>query len=450
MTSAPTSIRISSVLEGRLGFATILFAALLIVYLPLEPAVLQGLGGSAYWLVRLLPDGIIAVGTIVAFVLDRSMPRKHRALLLGLAGVVLLLTAANYARGYAPNETVNALRVVVRYLPLGILVWRYSGLVPGARSMIVSALVTTTVLQVLAGVFDLIARIPNVFSPGSNGWQLLLLIDGTTGRYDRYGMLLAGSLILLLALARHHVRPWHIILGLAAVTLLMLSTSRQAMMALAIVALAFAFFPAVVREARVLSVVIAALAALMILSVPKTAVAAPPDDVPQPSASVQSPEQVPTSRGATAFSLDPNRNFRLYLTFVLMPWAATQEPLLGFGPGQQAATVPDARLSTFVEESRTDWGWVRRFTNDSNYASLVLQFGVVLPLALLLLVGVLVATALRSAWLGSSFALFAIGFAAAVAIAAALGPAFEIRTTSSVLWVSLFAALQVTVEGSNA
>jgi hypothetical protein len=148
------------------------------------------------------------------------------------------------------------------------------------------------------------------------------------------------------------------------------------------------------------------------------------------------------NKGSTQLSLDPNRNFRLYYNLQLAPWAAVTEPLLGFGPREQEAENPDPRLRQQVEDAGMDWEWARRFMNDSNYASLVIQFGIVAPLLFLTFIFFATARAARLAIRGGGgLARFAAINGAAVLIAAFFGPAFEIRMVSIILWISLLATV---------
>ena len=80
--------------------------------------------------------------------------------------------------------------------------------------------------------------------------------------------------------------------------------------------------------------------------------------------------------------------------------------------------------------------------NDSNYASLVIQFGLIAPVLFVLfaasLLGIVGRAALRRA---DGFARFAFVFGVAVLAAAWFGPAFEIRTVSIIFWVALMTAI---------
>jgi hypothetical protein len=149
----------------------------------------------------------------------------------------------------------------------------------------------------------------------------------------------------------------------------------------------------------------------------------------------------PLTKGGVDLSLDPNRNFRLFYNLEIAPWAAVTEPLIGFGPRQQVAEQPDPRLAARFEDAGMGWSWARQFTNDSNYASLVVQFGIVAPAMLLGLILLTVTHLAAAARAGEGFALFALTNAAAVLVAAWFGPALEIRTVSIIFWVALMAAV---------
>jgi hypothetical protein len=78
--------------------------------------------------------------------------------------------------------------------------------------------------------------------------------------------------------------------------------------------------------------------------------------------------------------------------------------------------------------------------NDSNYTSLVLQFGLVLPMLFGALMAGLALRLLRFTLRGppSPWITFALAYTAVTVVAAGFGPSFEIRTVSLLLWVGLF------------
>jgi hypothetical protein len=219
-----------------------------------------------------------------------------------------------------------------------------------------------------------------------------------------------------------------------------------------------AALPGVVSRLRVLSIVLALSAVVMVaitpsaLSVvnaggdPPTSQATTPrassSVTATPGATAASATPKPVEKGGTSISADPRRNFRLYLLVAVLPWAATQEPLLGFGPGEQVAANPDPRLAEFVGRSGLKWSQIVPYMNDSQYASLVIQFGVLITGAFLALLLSCLAGVARAA-VRSTEALprFAALFGLVALVAAALGPFFETRTDSIVLWVPLLVAL---------
>ena len=151
------------------------------------------------------------------------------------------------------------------------------------------------------------------------------------------------------------------------------------------------------------------------------------------------------SRRRRILSLDPNRNFRLFYNLRVAPWAATVEPILGFGPRQQVAVDTDPRLAAMFEDAGMPWSWARNFTNDSNYATLIIQFGIIATvLFLTFLVGSALVVTRAELIRATTTARFAVAFAAATMAAAWFGPALEIRSMSIVLWVGLLAAVAAT------
>jgi hypothetical protein len=433
------------------------YAVALIVYLTLEPALISGLPAPAYWVVRLLPDGLVAALAMAVVVWgDRTARSVPVRLLWGLAGVCLVLVAANLARGESVIDSVNAIRVVVRHLALGLLVWWAVGSQASIGPLILRAVLIAGLIQVVIAAAQIVARAVSLIGSATPFDPVhLMFIDGTLGRYDRLGLLLMSVAIAVVA-SRERMSRNRVGVLAACMVLLYLTTSRQAMVGLMVAGAVLAVFPRVELQRRAAGLALAGLSVLFVLGTPGQLPPVPSDDPdavgPGPAASVRPglPRPNPGSKGSTQLSLDPNRNFRLYYNLQLAPWAAITEPLVGFGPREQESEQPDPRLRAQVESAGMDWSWARRFMNDSNYASLIIQFGIIAPVLFLLLL--LVATgraAVAATRDGGGFARFAAINAVAVLVAAFFGPAFEIRMVSIILWISLLAAL-ATLQRSSA
>lgn len=424
---APTS--------GRALFAVYL-AAGLILYLPLEVALLSVLPPGLYWPLRLLPDALIAVLAASAIV-DGALARSARVALLSLGAICGGVLIANVLRGFDWVDGVNALRVLVRYLVLGILLWGYGSALRGVGRLLLGALLVSGAIQIGAGLLGI--GVDVLTAPSFTRFEALFLEDGTTGRYDRFGLFMA--IVVLTAVAVSQVRQhWSLlVVGGLALLLLAFSTSRQAMVALAIGALVVAVMPRLHRRVRVMAAVAALVAITMPLYSPAFAVAPSLGEEGPAAPGIGRPI---ASRGSTSVSTDPNKNFRLFLSIDLAPWAAGQEPLLGFGPRQHVSEAPDLRLQQYVRAAGTTWDWARRFTNDSNYASMVIQFGPLLTGAMVALLGGLLAVVLPRAWVsGHPIPVLATACTVAIGAAAFLGPALEMRVTSLVLWIVLMTAV---------
>ncbi|MBI2775668.1 MAG: O-antigen ligase family protein [Chloroflexi bacterium] len=420
----------------------------LILYLPIEPSILAILPPSWYWGFRLAPDALIAtVAATVILTELRSLSLQGRFLLL-IAAVSGIVVAMDASRGFAPADTVNALRVVLRYPILGLAIWRYADRLPWLRSRLLLALLVAGAVELASGVVEVSVRL---LTPSLLGFDRLWLIDGTTGRYDRFGFSMAALVVVVILRSRDRFDRRLLLVIVGAFALLALTTSRQAMLALAVAALALAVGRFSWRR-RLSLVAISATLLLMTVLVPSAIPTAqtpstPPSDSGLPRKYGE--DGVPpgtviitTYKGATEFSIDPNRNFRLFLNAVLMPWAAYKEPVLGFGPQQHVNPLADSRLRTFVTSAGMDWKYATNFIGDSNYASLVIQFGLLIPAALVLGLLYLIWSAFRTARRPGWRPLQLLGFSLGVAfmVAAVFGPIFEQRLSSSVLWISLFGA----------
>jgi hypothetical protein len=418
-------------------------ALALLVYLPLEAWFLAGLPPALYWFVRLLPDAIIVTCAIVVVALGdpraRSIPVR---ILWAVAAVAILVVAANTVRGLPIEDSLNAIRVLTRYLVLGLLVWWAADRRAGIGAIVVAAVMLGGAIQLLVATAQVASRLA---TSGGDATTLLFL-DGTFGRYDRFGLFMVAVIVAIVATS-DRIRLWRLAFIGACALLLYLSTSRQAMVGLGVGCTLLVIWPHLERPRRMLALATAMLAVFLLLTSPSGW--APPAFKPEPGSAgaegggVRGPSR--PIKDAVQLTTDPNRNFRLFYNLELAPWAAATEPLLGFGPRQQVAERPDPRLVARVEAAGMDWQWARNFTNDSNYASMILQFGAIAPALFLLLLTSVIAAVARSAWRRPDpTARFAVAFAGATMVTAFFGPAFEIRTVSIILWVSLMAALAAT------
>jgi hypothetical protein len=342
---------------------------------------------------------------------------------------------------------LNAIRLVIRYLVLGLLVWWALLGRTGVGTLVLRAVFAAGLVQVVIATIQIVTRIlpsggnSTAFDPSS-----LLFIDGTLGRYDRLGLLLMTVVIALMATSELAGRRRYAFIAVCMV-LLYLTTSRQAMIGLALAGGLLVVFPGVDRRRRALAFGLAAISVLLVFAIPTRPPPVTSQDPDPDTGAIQapaptSPSAPSTGKGEVKLSVDPNLNFRLFYNLTLAPWAAATEPLLGFGPLQQVADQPDPRLLARFEAAGMPWSWARLFTNDSNYASLVVQFGIIAPsLFLLLILAVSARVALKARQPGGAFARFAVLNAVAVLVAAWFGPAFEIRMIAIIFWVALMAAI---------
>jgi len=419
---------------------TVLLAVALIVYLPLEPSLIGGLPGAWYWVARLMPDGLVALLALAVVLFGDRRARTVPIRLLWIIGAVAgILVVANAARGFSVVDSINAIRVDTRYLVLGLLVWWAVDGTDGSGPIILAAVFVAGGLEIAAGAFQILLRIPAVLSGSAAAApSSFFFLSGTVGRYDRFGLSMMSVVIAIVATGEP-LRRRAIALLAVCLFLLYLSTARQAMVGLFLAGLLLVILPATVARRRMLGGALAVLGVALILATPSVIPAPPASSDPDATGSV---EGVQLEKGSIEVSAAPTRNFRLFYNLDVLPWAAATRPLLGFGPGQQVAAHPDPVLQSYVEKAGIRWDWARRFMNDSNYASLVIQFGLIAPVLFVLfaasLLGIVGRAALRRA---DGFARFAFVFGVAVLAAAWFGPAFEIRTVSIIFWVALMTAI---------
>ena len=96
------------------------FSVALIVYLVLENAIWGWLTGPAYWSIRLLPDAFICA--LAALTLVHAFRAPVDA---GVAAAVVRRRPGDRGldtiRGHSPVDSINAVRLVLRYVVLGIV-----------------------------------------------------------------------------------------------------------------------------------------------------------------------------------------------------------------------------------------------------------------------------------------------------------------------------------------
>ena len=207
------------------------FALALLLYLPVENLLLARLAPIPYWTLRLLPDALIALLALAVVVIgDRRAHTTPVRILWLVTAISLALVGANVLRGIAPSESNNAIRVLVRYLVLGLLVWWALDGRPSLGPRIVCGGIRS-----VASSRSPSSRYETLYRLGetSADTSALLFLDGTLGRYDRFGLFMMTVIVALVA-TTSRLRLWRILLFVACAALLYLSTSRQAIVALGV------------------------------------------------------------------------------------------------------------------------------------------------------------------------------------------------------------------------
>jgi len=461
--AAPLSGLSTCYATSRLAAASLLLGIVLLIYLPFENAVLSVLPAPLFWPFRLAPDGIIAA-LALGGILERR-DRNETQSLLALSGVVVCALVIIYGfAGVGATDTVNATRVVLRYPILALLIWRYARYWPGYEQDLLAALVTFVLLTIATGIVEVGLALVTQH-------RLVVPLAGATGRYDRFGLISMAAVIILSAAVLPRHRTAGVGALIAASLLLFASTSRQAVAGTAVGLLVLSLAPLVIPRLGTGSrasptgahrpagrdpiaprmsaaavgfggvTVLLVVLSLIPLGTPSPTVIVSGSSAPEPVASSgPTPTSAARSNGGAragfSLSLDPNRNFRLFYNIVVVPEAVREKPLFGFGPRALDPTDPDPAMRRLIESHGMAWSWASRYVDDSNYASLIVKFGLpatgVFVLAILLVLraaispGTTASAALRRVVVGTGIAILAVAW---------LGPAFELRPLSAAFWI---------------
>jgi len=355
-------------------------------YLAVEELILNYLPDVLYAPARLGPEVLLLVGAVSAL-LQTGRERAWKIRLFwpewALLGLLVLGSAVAVVRRVPPVFTVIGLRWLFRYLPLYVI-WRLRG--DSARlSLLVRVAAAVVFMQAVIGVTQAVLQWSGVpildwmqatvgradvggvdIVTGGTKQQLgkPFYVFGTLGRYHRYGIFLAAAGLLPVFAMLYRFRSdrlWKAGLAVAGLAL-MLSTSREAMLLLALSVLGMAWLRlGLPKRAATLirgASVVGFWAGLVIVWTGLWAA------LREGSALLSRLVDIRTL------------GFRAFYLIVIVPRVLRESHFLGFGAGTFASrphvlAYPDQYLR---------WGfpgrWTLQFSYDSEWAILLGQYGV--------------------------------------------------------------------------
>jgi hypothetical protein len=437
-------------------------ALAIFAYLAVEELVLNYVPEALYAPARLGPEVLLLIGAL-STVVRAGRERRLEELRpfwpeWGTLGVLLIGTAVAVVRRVPPVFTVIGLRWLFRYLPLYVI-WRMNGdarrlslLIRVAAAVVFSqaaigiaqALLQSSGVPILDWMQAAVGRADlggvDIVTGGSK--QQLgkpFYVFGTLGRYHRYGIFLAAAGLLPTFAVLYRLqsdRLWKVGLVVAALALV-LSTSRQAMLLVALSVLGMAWLRLGLPE-RVATLirgvsVVGFWAAVAIVATGAWAA------LREGSALLSRLVDIRTL------------GFRAYYLLVIVPRVLRESHFLGFGAGTFASrphvlAYPDQYLK---------WGfpgtWTLQFSYDSEWAILLGQYGVpgfVLLYAAVLGFGWLMWRNLKTTQPGSAErVVLACGACLALVLPflGAVGAEMGSRTTAYVVWSVLGAGMSYVV-----
>ena len=252
------------------------------------------------------------------------------------------------------SDSINAIRLVVRYQALGLLVWWAAKGRVSVAPLVVLAIFTAGLVELaivgaqLAMAIARLVRKPDRDSISSD----LLYVDGSTGRYDRLGLLLMSVAIAALATSGR-ISLGRLVLVAACMATLYLSTSRQAVLGLAVACTLLAVFPRVSLGFRGLAAGLAVTSLVLVLIAPGGSATAASVDESDSAASAPTttpgliaptPPPVPAKKGSAIVSLDQTATSACSITWSSRP-----------GPPSRNRSLASARASNWPSTPTRDW-----------------------------------------------------------------------------------------------
>jgi hypothetical protein len=340
----------------------------LIYYFTLCDFVLKFLPLGIAVTLRYLPEAFLFF--MVALLLFRRKQILSFPLFWPLAVCAATMTVSGILNSSSPFGVASDFHSFFRFSAFTYIMWRTT-ITPSRIGQFVDGFLRLTILELVIGGLELAGGagvrsffIPAVgWSEGTPAVSSSLVMDkgswlsGTLADYNQYGMFMALSCVLALAMYGHRQSPKYLWIGCASALAVVLSISRHSLLLL-FIGIAFLLYfhrhsLLNVRNIRRFGAI--AVCGLAVIGVSGSTTSVLRERI----ASIVSPDVV---------GGDPDANIRLYMTLVLTPRFLSAYPFFGQGPIAAADAVPlgseDRSLGPQLKAAPDLPGWVTFFIGD--------------------------------------------------------------------------------------
>jgi hypothetical protein len=355
------------------------YCLILIYYFTLCDCVLKYLPTGIAVALRYLPEAFLYVLVVLLFMKRRQI--FSFPLFWPLCACAVTMTISGVLNSSSIVDVASDFHSFFRFSAFTYILWRTT-ITPSRIDQFVNGYLRLTIVELLIGGLELVGgnRVRNLFMPAagwSNGAPAVSAsysvdpgswLSGSLSDYNQYGMFMALSCVLALAMygAKHKAK--YVWLASASALAVVLSLSRHSLLLLAVgVSMLFYFHrQTVFTVSNVRRLAVFLVCALAVVGLSRSTTSALRDRV----ASVMSPDLI---------GGDPDANIRLYMTVVLTPRFLSAYPFFGQGPFAASDAIPvgteDRSLGPPLKAAPELPGWVTFFIGDVVWVMILGLYG---------------------------------------------------------------------------
>jgi hypothetical protein len=441
------------------------------LYIPVEQFLTFRLDDQAFILCRVASEAVLWVllGATIVKRLTARRPLESTPIDIPIAAFLGIALLSAIVNGVGATSLVYGLRQIFRYAIL-VYIIANAGLPRRTMKAIMWAFLSAAAIQIAIGLIEALSggAAKQVFISGRTftvgsmkitrggslptaAYETSTAIFGTLQHYNAYGVFLALALLTALGLRTHGFRfggrKGATLFIAAGFVCLVLSYSRSSMLALIAGQAVCWHISGKKRAAR--AVLLGTALAFVVLFYVGTFMRSA--DIPIYDTNILmrwvrvfQPQQM----GAEELE-----NYRLFLLVVVATRVFAKSPLLGIGPGTFGSAISSWTGSTVYEDLGMRIGEGVSFVNDSNWASIFGQVGILGGGAFLILLAVMIRYCITtyrrtSDRMLKGLCLACVGSIVVMSISSFFGNHFEGRYSAYYLWM-IFGAVVALSKGSG-